>query len=358
MNKTCQTVSREFSALVEAIPAIGFERHAASLIENARRNAGRAMRSIKTLKPLEGPKRESGIVMSAGPSLTKRNMVRRILEAGYPGTLLCVDGAYTACLKEGLIPDFVMTLDPHPTRTVRWFGDPDFEKSAENDDYFARQDLDIEFRKNSCEHNRKNIELVNRYAPWSRMIVSACSSPNVVERLAAARADMHWYNPLVDDPSEPESLTRAMHRMNRLPCINTGGTVGTAAWVFASTVLKIRHVAVVGMDFGYPEERSWKETQTYYELVDRLGGEEGVENYFVESVFPLTGERFYTDPTYYWYRQNFLELLSKAPYSETVNCTEGGTLIDGIACVSLDAFLAEHGGGDSPLFGGQAGGAS
>ena len=55
--------------------------------------------------------------------------------------------------------------------------------------------------------------------------------------------------------------------------------------------------------------------------------------------FPLTKEKFYTDPTYFWYRRNFLELLSQSK-KPTFNCTEGGTLFDEkLQCVNLDDFL-------------------
>ena len=68
------------------------------------------------------------------------------------------------CLKSGIIPDYVLTLDPHPKRVVRWFGDYNFENNQLNDDYFARQDLDVDFRNNSIEQNLNNIELVNKHA--------------------------------------------------------------------------------------------------------------------------------------------------------------------------------------------------
>jgi hypothetical protein len=360
MPATNGAMTEEFLALVEAIPKIGRARHAATLIGNARENSSHVRRSVKALPPLKGPKATSGIVLSAGPSLMRRNSIQRILNSEYRGTVICVDGAYSACLKEGLVPDFVVTLDPHPTRTVRWFGDPDFEKNSENDDYFARQDLDLDFRKNSLAHNRKNIELVNHHLRLSWTLVSSCSSPNLVERLIAAEGDLYGFNPLVDDPNCEESLTRQMHKINGLPCINTGGTVGTAAWVFAATFLRLPSIGVLGMDFGYPADRPLRETQTYFELADRLGTDEGIEKYFAEFTFPLTGEKFYTDPTYFWYRQSFLDLLPKAKETVTVNCTEGGTLVDGIACVPLEAFLGGrcHFRGDSLRFGGQVARAS
>lgn len=340
MSYSPSKVTEDFEQLVNEIPHIGFKRHALGLIKNAETNFPYIKKTIKNLTPPHGVKSRSAIVISAGPSVHKRQSIERILESGYQGTVISADGVYIACLKAGLIPDYVMTLDPHPTRIVRWFGDPDFEKNSFDDDYFARQDLDIEFRKNSLEKNKLNIELVNKFGSKTKAIVASCAPFNVVKRLLEAKFDMYWWNPLVDDPEGPSSLSKRLYQFNKLPCMNTGGTVGTAAWVFAASRLNIPHVAVVGMDYGYYATTPFKKTQTYYELIDRLGTEEGIERFFTEATFPLTGEKFYTDPTYFWYRKNFLELVRLSPKTSTYNCTEGGTLIDeSISCISLDTFL-------------------
>lgn len=332
-----------FQTLVQHMGQIGFQYHSQRLIDHAIQNLSKIQKTIKDLPFLSGQKAKSAIVISAGPSVYKQNSIQRILDASYSGTIIAIDGSYIACLKKGLIPDYVMTLDPHPTRIVRWFGDPEFEKHSQNDDYFSRQDLDIEFRKNTIEQNKVHIQLVNQYGHLTKAIVSSSSPNNVIARLEEAHFDQYWWNPLVDDVKHPKSLTRTLYNINKLPCMNTGGTVGTAAWVFASCILKLPVVSVVGMDLGYYKETPLTKTQTYYELINHLGTEEGIEEYFVDYEFPLTKEKFYTDPTYFWYRKNFLELLRKSS-SKTVNCTEGGTLIDPrIPCLKLDEFLKDHG---------------
>ena len=128
-----------------------------------------------------------------------------------------------------------------------WFGDPDLKKNLEGDDYFARQDLDIDFRNNSIEENLKNISLVNKYGKGKKLIICSTAPKNVVKRIIDVGFDSYWWAPLVDNPEEPDSLTRKMVEETKLPAMNTGGTVGTAAWVFALTQLKIPKIAVVGM---------------------------------------------------------------------------------------------------------------
>ena len=59
-------------------------------------------------------------------------------------------------------------MDPHAKRVVRWFGDPNYEENLDGDDYFSRQDLDIDLRENSLKNNIINIDLVNKFAPRSK----------------------------------------------------------------------------------------------------------------------------------------------------------------------------------------------
>lgn len=338
-----KAMSETFSSLVEKIPDIGRDWHHEHIISNANATLRYIEKSIRDIDISNGC--ESALVISAGPSLHRNNVIERIVDSGYQGVVIAIDGSLGACLKKGLIPDYVLTLDPHPTRIVRWFGDHDFEAHTINDNYFLRQDLDVAFRENSKRINDEQIEIVNRYGNQLKLIVSSTSPLNVVDRAIEAGMDLYWWNPLVDDPSDSSSLTRALYKINNLPCFNTGGTVGTAAWVFAESILKARNIGVTGMDLGYPATTPLNETQTWYELHEFVKSEDELVKLFQHFTFPLTGELYYTDPTYYWYRQNFFDLLEQSS-GKTYNCTEGGILFgDGIECVELETFLSmsDHG---------------
>ena len=328
-----------FSALVDRIGGIGYEHHRETLLRNARRNAPLAARSIKQLPPADEKKRRAVIVVSAGPSVRRTRTIERLLESGYEGTVVSADGSYAACLRAGLIPDYVVTLDPHNTRVVRWFGDPRFAEHTAHDDYYDRQDLDVAARDNAVRRNQDDLALIDKHAGKTAAIVASSAPETVVERIVAAGFSTYWWHPLVDDPTKPGSLTRELHGIQPLPCLATGGTVGTAAWMFALQLLRPRVLAVAGMDLGYYSDLPVEKTQTYYELLEMAGSEERVKDYYTELAFPLTGETFMTDPTYFWYRRNFLHLAKRAPM-RTLNCTEAGTLFgDNIDCVSLDDFL-------------------
>ena len=151
--------------------------------------------------------------------------------------------------------------------------------------------------------------------------------------------ELFWWNPMYDDYDRPDSVSLRLHRANGLPCLNGGGNVGTAAWVIAHAVLGKRRIGLVGIDFGYAPGTSYERTQYYPELRE-LFGERYVEA-FIPVDSPFAGERWFTDPAYYWFRGVFLDMAREAD-AETLNCTEGGVLHgDAVPMVRLEEFLAK-----------------
>lgn len=333
----------DFDGLVKGISDIGYDWHKQRIVQNSSDNVPFINKTVKALEAPEADKANSAIVISAGPSLHYNDTLSVLASSDYKGTIIAIDGSYVKCLKAGIIPDYVITLDPHPTRIVRWFGDPDLEKNLEGDDYFSRQDLDIDFRENSLRQNRENIALVDEYASRSKLIIASTAPTNLVHRAKAAGFDMYWWLPLVDNPNSEGSLTRKMYKLTKLPAINTGGNVGTAAWVFAQFWLKIKNIAVVGMDLGYRQDLPYNMTQGYPELVQMLGEENVTSDLFPVIENPESGETYYTDPTYFWYRKNTLDLIANS--GETLyNCTGGGILFgDGVRQVGIQEFLSDYG---------------
>ena len=319
----------KFNQLVKSIPEMGMEWHRQTLLEQTRANLPLMIlprgTSIRAIKPDPKP----CLLVCAGPSLYRKNSLKWLYSHRDKVTLVATDGAYIRCLRTGILPDYVLTIDPHPTRIVRWFGDPEIETHMAGDDYFARQDLDIDFRKEMLTINAQNIRLVDLHPT---KLVICCSAPkNVVERTNGW--ERYWFAPLVDNPVEG-SLTRQLVDMTGLPAMNTGGTVGNACWVFAHAYLKSDNIACIGMDFGYPPGTPLERTQSWNMLKNR----DGVQDYYPEMP-GVDGQVWFTDPTYAWYRQNLLDLMQGVNGTLT-NCTEGGTLMgEGITCMGLEQWL-------------------
>jgi hypothetical protein len=331
-------LGRKIAASLEAAT---FERVARVGLANAEGNRLRIARSILDLGEMQLGDGDTAIVVGAGPSLQRRRSLERLRASGFAGTIVAADGALGACLRVGLVPHVVVSVDPHPERIVRWFGDPALTE-APADDYFRRQEMDPVQREDELRANRALVELVDAYGPKIKVAVATSAAPAVVERCEQARMELYWWNPMYDDYDKPGSLSRRLWEDNGLPCLNGGGNVGTAAWVLTHAVLGKVRIGLVGMDFGYAPGTAYEKTQYYPELVQLLGNR--VTEAYTHVPNPYTGETWFCDPAYLWFRDVFLATVRQAG-CDTLNCTEGGILFgDGIEFVPLDEFLARMGG--------------
>lgn len=260
----------------------------------------------------------------------------RILASGYRGTIIASDGALGTCLRSGLVPDYVVTLDPHSARVCRWFGDSRLE-GRPADNYFQRQELDPHLAVNERARNQELVELVNRAGPRMKVVIATGVYPEVAERCLEAGVELYWWNPILDDPEDPHGFTQQLYRMNRVPCMVSGGNVGSAAWVFAHSILEKPEVAVIGLDLGYAPDIPLEKTQYYPELRELFG--DRAHEALVSVYNPYLKETWYADPAYYWYRQGFLRMAAEAR-CVTYNCTEGGTVFGKpLKWVPLERFL-------------------
>lgn len=328
-------------ALVADMERLTWERHSALAIANAQRSQallhhGASLAALRNAPLGEG---DSAIVIAAGPSIRRRDPIARIKQAGYRGAIIATDSAIAYCLRNGIVPHMVVTLDPHATRIVRWFGDPDLnERVVAADDYYRRQDMDTAFA-DEMRANREILTALDRHGRDIHIALATSASEKVVQRVLQTGMQVYWWNPMLDDPEQPDSTTRAIHRQNGLPCVNAGGNVGTACWMMAHAVLGKRRVALTGVDFSYYDDTPYAATQYYREAV-ALVGEDNLDSVFIRIYNPHVGAWFFTDPAYMWYREAFLELAAETE-CETYNCTEGGILFgDNVTFSPLDEFLS------------------
>lgn len=310
-------MNESFAKLVSEIPRIGLDWHTDRLIENSKHAA--SLDERLTVRSIQHRVRDA-LIVSAGPSLYRNEILQRLAKLRYHGAVICIDGSLVQCLRNQILPHYCVTLDPHPTRIVRWFGDPDFAVNAEGDDYFSRQDLDENFRTDAERTNAENIRLVDDNAMQIALVISSTAPENVERRTRSVFGLRYWFSPLVDNPNTSVSLTRKMAEITGFPSMNTGGTVGTAAVIFAHCILRAKRIAVVGMDLGYHKDTPLERTQSWNMLKER----NDVIDLYPKVNHPVYGE-CYTDATYHWYRQNLLALLRAGDFQIT-NCSEGGAL--------------------------------
>jgi hypothetical protein len=323
--------------IARALEGATFERVAGVGLANAELNRARIRRSVLELSREPIGQGTAAVVVGAGPSLHRRRSLERLRGSGFNGAVVAADGALGACLRDGIVPHVVVSVDPHPERIVRWFGDPSL-MAPSADDYFRRQEMDPAHRRDEMAANRALVDLVDAHGPQMKVAVATSAAPAVVDRCEKAGMELYWWNPMYDDYERADSVSRRLHAANGLPCLNGGGNVGTAAWVLAHAVLGKRRVGLIGMDLSYAPGTPYEKTQYYPELVELLG--ERYPEAFVHGTNPESGERWFSDPAYYWFREVFLEMAAVAA-CETVNCTEGGLLFGpGITTARLEDFVA------------------
>ncbi len=329
-------------ALLPSMEQLTWARNGELALENARRNAafldrGQSLAALRDSSLGEG---DSAIIIAAGPSIRRSDPITRIKAAGYTGTIIATDSAIAYCLRNGVVPHLIVTLDPDAKRIVRWFGDPDLSQTdISADDYYRRQDLDPVFA-DEVRANREILAALDRHGKSMRIALSTSASEAVVKRVLATGIQIYWWNPMLDDPDPEDSVTRQLYRLNGMPCVNAGGNVGTACWMMAHAVLGKRRVALTGVDFSYYDGTPYSATQYYREALD-LVGEANLDRLFARIYNPHLGAWFFTDPAYLWYREAFLEMAGDTD-CVTFNCTEGGILFgDRITFVPLDEFLLQ-----------------
>ena len=240
-------MNKVFDDTVNKIQQIGLDWHYKRLISNSKNNLTSINHSIYDLDLSDKKKKDASIIISAGPSLQRNNSIEKIKNSNFDGSIISIDASYIKCLKLGLIPDYVVTMDPHPTRLVRWFGDPNYKENFENDDYFSRQDLNLDFRKNDEYENLKNIELVNKFASKTKLIICCTSSANVVDR-CKIQVLILLVGALSRQPEEKSSITKEINNITKI-CLNTE-EMEVLKMDFCSCFGDKKN-AVVGMDLGY-----------------------------------------------------------------------------------------------------------
>jgi len=325
--------------MVDQMEKITFDRIAEKSISNIEYNLKYSDKgqSIIHLKRQFGHFKNA-ILIAAGPSIKRMDPIKDIIKHGFKGKIVTTESGLNYCLKNHLIPHLVVTLDPHETRIVRWFGNPRLNNyEIKNDDYYRRQDMDEDF-SNEILVNKKLIERVNRSCKGVPIALATTSSKSVVERVIEIGMDIYWFNPMLDNPDQEHSFTLKAYKMNKFPCINCGGNVGSACWMILDEVLKAKTIALTGVDFSYYSDTSYFQTQYYHEAVDLLG-EENLDEYYIEIFNPYLNKWFYTDPVYYWYKKAFLEMVAEGN-STTYNCTNGGIVFgDNIIFTLLEKYF-------------------
>lgn len=285
------------------------------------------IKDVREIGEIEGmkvknPPLSSAIVVGRGPSLFQHGhlqMLHEAIEKGeYKGMVIASDGGLIPCLENGVVPDVVVSVDGAPT-IKKWFDHP----------------------------------LVHQYGKNIKWIASVTIHHSVYLAGRAAGMTVYWFMPTFDDWRQIESWTRLERLLsttpeypNGIPAMNSGGNAGAAAWIVAMEIFKRSPIALIGIDFGYPEGTPIEQTHYYDKMLEEAKGDVNlIKKAYPQFYHPTFKTKAYVDFIFYHYRQAFIQMQKETAlwyrlYGGTVNCTEGGTLFGyGIKCMTFKDFL-------------------
>jgi hypothetical protein len=268
-------------------------------------------KTVRELVP-EGEPNGRAVVIGRGPSLYRRKHLKVLRESSFEGVIIATDSVLIDCLKEGVTPHYVTTVDGSPI-VKQWFDNP----------------------------------LVDKHGDRIKAVVGSQVHNTVVKRIMEAGMPIYWFQPSYDNIKSPSSLTRMLMYMtcsdknpDGLPAIEALGNVGALSFVFAWTILKRKNICLIGFDYGYPADMPLKETY-YFKKILGMTSEFDAPTYYERIYHPYFKTESVIDPAFKTYRENLFELLYALPdWVRLVNCTEGGTLFHPrIECMYFKQWL-------------------
>ncbi len=257
------------------------------------------IRNGKDVSALPRHLEETALVISAGPSIFSRleTVKEAIRTFRFRGPIIAVDKILKPCLNCGIDPDIVVSCD----------GDPEIAEFFKNPLYLHGKTKAV-----------MNCMTIHPDTVW------ACPYP------------IYWYLGIIDDPTEPKSLTRMIHYMTGRTMLQGLGNVGGMAWNLA-LYLGCTRIGMLGMDYGYPVETTLEDT-IYYKAYRLLVGEKAIKQCF-RTVTNPRGNEVLTDLNWDVYKEIFLA-YSKAAKADTVNLSPTSALFGpGIRFQDLETFL-------------------
>jgi hypothetical protein len=259
------------------------------------------------------------IVIGRGPSIKKNNHLEILAKSNFGGAIICADGALPNVLRAGITPDkfnlFTLTID--------------------------------------AQENQKKLyeePITKKLGKDVKCILSTTANPNVYMEAKKSGLKIYWIHTLFDYDENKRSfnkiqgiMSKAKNKDKKIPAIQTGANVGTSAWVVAWSILRCKHVGLIGMDMGYDGNTPWNEINYHGNPIPKDIDPESMS--FKRAYTTVYNPDFdcycKQDPLFLYYCNALKEFIKKTQHDiETINATEGGALYgEGIKCMKLKDFL-------------------
>ncbi len=194
-------------------------------------------------------------------------------------------------------------------------------------------------------------KIVDQYGDRIKGIFSTIVKPTTIEKARSAGIKIHWLHSLFDYEEGKKSfnqisalMVRIKNHPDGLPAIQIGGNVGTSSWFVSWRILKCPTIALIGINHGWNEDDSWEKITTHGYNIKQI--EIDKESFMAQKLFPKIYNpdfKCYSilDPIFQYYRDAFIEFISRSPsWVNTINATEGGCIFGNrIKCQTFSEFL-------------------
>lgn len=245
------------------------------------------------------------LIIGAGPSLYRKKHLELIAEKGFQGKIFASDRVLINCLKQGIIPDYVVFLDASEK----------FLKFIDHD-------------------------IVDKYAKELTGVFNITVHPSVVKRW---KGKIYWYQTYMDETFVP-NVSHIIQLLTRKTALASGGQCCSLAWIIA-ILKKCNPVVLIGIDLSFPSDIPVEQTDTYaYYLNDVFNGDKekalGMFNGRYHHTFFNTD--CYLDAVFQTYTDISMEQFKTAKKQgiRVINCTGGGTIEgEGVECMWFEDYL-------------------
>lgn len=215
----------------------------------------------------------------------------------------------------------------------------------------------------SQDHQKKFYEhdSVFQYGEKIKCILGTTVSPLTYDVIKRAKMERYWLHTLVDYDKGKSSfnyicgmMTKSKNQEHGLPAIQTGGNVGTSAWVVSWSLLKCKTVCLIGFDMGYPVDIDLEKNNFQKNFLinyKKLKLPDGIseDDEVFKKAYPIINNPEFNcqcrqDPIFQYYCNALKEFIRRTSNKvRTINATEGGALFgEGIRCMRFKDFLQKY----------------
>lgn len=224
------------------------------------------------------------IIVAAGPSLDKN--IKYLSSAKGKACIICVDSAVRMMLKNNIIPDMLVTLDPDKERIL-------FEDDRVNDMYLC---YSVHGTYDVIKKNRKKKILYN---------------------------NMRYIYNLLNNLGIETGL------------IDVGGSVANSAFSIAR-YLGFKDIIVIGQDLAFTNDK--KHASVVYDD----GGINEEEKEMYTTIEGIDGTQMLTYSNFKVYRDWYERFLERDKDLNMINATEGGAMIHGATNMRLEDAIEKY----------------